>query len=106
MVMRGPANVDELLDLVDQAIFEMEDVLMCAGDEDYEDFEFSELTPVYEYLVKALKQLHADLTRGESGLGRGQDLEFMPLVEKWSRRIPFAGLLGQINSVYKSGFGE
>ncbi len=37
-------TLDEYLDLVDQAIFEIEEILMCAEDEgDPEDKEFSDI---------------------------------------------------------------
>jgi hypothetical protein len=63
--MTTPRTQDEYLDLVDQAILEIEDVLMCAGDEgDPEDSSFSDILPVYEHLSKELKQLHADVLAG------------------------------------------
>ncbi|MBI3777446.1 MAG: hypothetical protein HY274_00760 [Gammaproteobacteria bacterium] len=103
--MMTPRTQDEYLDLVDQAIFEIEDVLMCAGDEgDPDDSAFSDILPLYEKLSADLKQLHADILAGRQTIGRGEDLPFMPLVTKWKERIPFHDLLAAVNYTYKTGF--
>ncbi|MHB8536023.1 MAG: hypothetical protein ACYDBW_11345 [Sulfuricaulis sp.] len=62
---------DEYLDLVDQAIFEVEDVLMCAED-DPEDSAFSDILPVFERLSQELKKLHADVLQGRQVIGRAR----------------------------------
>ncbi len=103
--MTTPRTLDEFLDLVDQAIFEIEDVLMCAGDEgDPEDHEFSDVLPVYEHLSRELKKLHADVLQGKHSIGKGEDLPFMFLAAKWKERIPFYDLLTALNYTYKTGF--
>ena len=99
-----PRTRDEYLDLVDQAIFEIDEVLMCAADEgDPEDSEFSEMLPVFEQLSAELKRHHADILQGASALGAGKDLPFLPFVHKWKDRIPFHHLFAVLNAVYKQG---
>lgn len=103
--MMTPRTQDEYLDLVDQAIFEVEDVLMCAEDEgDPEDSAFSDILPVYEKLSSDLKKLHADILQGKHAIGQGEDLPFMSLVSAWRERIPFHELLAALNYTYKTGF--
>ena len=103
--MNTPRTQDEFLDLVDQAIFEFEDIRMCAEDEgDPEDQEFSDILPVYEHLSKELKQLHANVLQAKHAIGQGEDLPFMMLAAKWQERIPFYDLLTSINYSYKTGF--
>jgi len=102
MKIPRPESVDEYLDLVDQAIFEMEDVLACAEYED-DDIELSELTPLYEYLVKELKLLHAKLLSGNHGFGQGEALAFAEPVAKWGRRIPCLDILNILVRSYKEG---
>lgn len=103
--MTTPRSRDEYLDLVDQAIFEIEDILLCAQHEgDPEDYEFSSILPVYEQLSQELKKVHADVLQGAHVFGKGEDLPFMPLVRKWKDRIPFHDLLTILNSVHKTGF--
>ncbi|MDH3242825.1 MAG: hypothetical protein OEY27_04300 [Gammaproteobacteria bacterium] len=99
-----PRTRDEFLDLVDQLIFEIEEVVMCAGDEgDPEDSEFSDLLPVYELLSKDLKQLHADIMQGRHVFGENRDLPFMPLVNKWKARLPFHNLFATLNLANRQG---
>ncbi len=103
--MITPRTQNEYLDLVDQAIFEIEDVLMCAGDEgDPDDSAFSDVLPLYEKLSADLKKLHADILAGRRAVGRGEDLPFMPLVTKWKERIPFHDLLAAVNYTCNTGF--
>jgi hypothetical protein len=104
-IMHTPRTQDEYLDLVDQAIFEIEDVLMCAGDEgDPDDQQFSDILPVYEQLSRDIKKLHADIMQGRLAIGKGVDLPIMPLVTQWKERIPCYELLAALNYVYKTGF--
>ncbi len=99
-----PKTRDEFLDLVDQLIFEIEEVLMCAQDEgDPEDYEFSELLPVYEQLSGDLKKLHAEVMQGQHVFGEDRDLSFMPLANKWKERLPFYNLFATLNVVNRQG---
>ena len=100
----APRTRDEYLDLVDQLIFEIEEVLMCAEDEgDPEDYEFSDLLPVYEQLSAELKKLHAAVLQGRHAFGADRDLAFMPLVNNWKERIPFYNLFVTLNMLNKQG---
>jgi hypothetical protein len=99
-----PKTRDEFLDLVDQLIFEIEEVLMCAEDEgDPEDYEFSGLLPVYGQLSGDLKRLHAEVMQGKHVFGADRDLPFMPLVNKWKQHLPFYDLFAVLNTVNKQG---
>lgn len=99
-----PRTRDEFLDLVDQLIFEIEEVLMCAEDEgDPEDSEFSDLLPLYEQLLAGLKKLHAEVMQGKHVFGADQDLPFMALVNKRKERLPFQSLFATLNIVNKQG---
>ncbi|MDH5649631.1 MAG: hypothetical protein OEY67_08240 [Gammaproteobacteria bacterium] len=103
MQVYKPTTADEYLDLVDQAIFEMDDVLACA-DQEGEDIDLSELVPLYQYLVKELRKLHENLTTGQHSFGQGETLPFAELVAKWSMRIPCVDLLNHIIRIYREGF--
>lgn len=102
--MRPPRSKDEYLDLVDQAIFEIDELLMCAEDEGDGDLEFTELLPVYEQLADSLRILHADIQSGAHAFASQSDLEFMPLVREWKNRIPFSDLLEALNTFHRVGF--
>ncbi len=103
--MFEPKNLDDYLDLVDQAIYEADELVACAGDEGaYEDMELTELLPVYDALAKELKQLHAEIRSGRHHFADGKNLSFVPLVERWRARIPFADILAQLNESHMRGF--
>jgi hypothetical protein len=99
-----PRTQDEYLDLIDQAIFEIEDVLMCAEDEgDPEDSVFSDILPVYEKLSSDLKKLHADILQGKHVIGQARISPFMPLVSAW-KEDSILDLFAALNYTYKTGF--
>jgi len=39
-----------------------------------------------------------------SGVGKGEDLDFMPLFKKHERDIPFRELLRTINATHREGY--
>ncbi len=101
--MYKPKNKDEYLDLVDQAIFETDDLLMSAEEEGDED-DFGAFVPVYEQIRNGLRQLHADVLADRHTFANGADLPFMALAEKWKGRLPYYSLIEAINSAHKRGF--
>lgn len=104
MQVYNPKTPEEYMDLLDQAIFEIEDVLACAADEGGDDMELSEFIPIYEYLAKELKALHEELVSDSHKFGLGYDLSFNELLVKWGSRIPCNDVLFILNDVYKKGF--
>ncbi len=99
-----PVNIDEYLDLVDQAIYEADEILACAGDEgEIDAMEFTELLPVYEALAIELKKLYQAIKNGEHQFADGRNLAYMPLVDAWRHRIPFADILGVLNDTHMKG---
>ncbi len=99
-----PVNIDEYLDLVDQAIYEADEILACADDEDaFGAMDFTELLPVYEALAKELRKLHQAIKSGEHQFADGKNLAYMPLVDAWRTRIPFADILGILNNTHMKG---
>ena len=103
--MMHPKTVDDFLDLVDQAIYETDDVLMCAADEDDpEDSGITGILPVFEQLSRDLKSLHDAVRQGKRVFGQG-DLVFMPLVQMWKQRIPYHDLSLTLNDIHRQGLG-
>ncbi len=104
MIIAKPKTIDEYLDIVDQAIFEIDELLMCAEDEGEMDYQLTEMAHVYEHLAKILKDLHAYIKDGKHQFADGSDLAFMPIVKQARNAIPFADLLDLLNDVHRSGF--
>lgn len=105
MELTTPKTPDEYLDLVDQAIFEIEDLLSSAAHEGMDDgWEISEFIPLYEYLRKELGELHKGLTSGHHQFGTGERLPFANDVAKWQAKLPCADILRVIVNSYRDGF--
>jgi len=52
-----------------------------------------------------LRELHESMTSGKyEGVGKGDDLAFMPLFKKHERSIPFRELLCTINATHREGY--
>jgi len=99
-------NVDDYVELVNQALFEIEDLILCAEDEGEDDNEFSMMTPDLRVIETGLKALHAEILGGDYVIGRGEDLLFMPVVQKVRKRLPIVTLIDAINSAHKKGLAR
>jgi len=104
--MYKPKNVDDYVELINQALFEIEDLIMCADDEGDGDTEFSTMMPDLRVIEAGLKALHAEILGGDYVIGRGEDLPFMPVVQKVRKRLPIVTLIDAINSAHKKGFAR
>jgi len=80
-----PRNVDDYVELINQALFEIEDLILCAEDEGEADAEFSAVMPDLRVIEAGLKALHAEILGGDYIIGRGEDLPFMPVVQRCAR---------------------
>ncbi len=101
---KPPLTVAEYLDLVDQAIYEVGELIRCAEDEaDPDEYEFTPQLPQFGELERGLKQLHAEAAAGTHVFANGADLPFMPLVRKLGDRLPFRTLIETINAAHKTG---
>ncbi|MHB1566613.1 MAG: hypothetical protein ACYCXG_07855 [Acidiferrobacter sp.] len=100
--MHTPTNQDEFLDLLDQAIFEVRDMLSAIETEG-EEFDLGPYTGVFESFEKILMTLHDDIRSGRHRFGEG-DLAYADLLERYRARIPFADVLETLNSVQRQGF--
>ena len=99
-------NVDDYVELINQALFEIEDLILCAEDEGEDDNEFSMMKPDLRVIEAGLKALHAEILGGDYVIGRGEDLLFMPVVQKVRKRLPIVTLIDAINSAHKKGFAR
>lgn len=100
--MKRPANLNELTDLVHEAVYEVDELRACL---EHDDDEASTYTPYLDTLDGMLRELHESLTAGKyNGPGTGEDLPFMPLFKKHERNIPFRELLRTINATHREGY--
>ena len=99
MLLRRAENVEEYIDWVKNARFEVRDLKECVM------FEAEEMPrfPVYlEPLEQSINKLYQDMCDGVYHFGR-EDLPYMDLVPQFGDIIPFHLLLKQINETHRKG---
>lgn len=100
--MKRVHNLEELVDLVHEAVYEIDELRACL---EHDDDEASTYMPYLDTLDKMLRDLHELMMSGRyAGAGQGEDLSFMPLFKKHERDIPFRDLLRIINATHREGF--
>lgn len=99
--MHQPKTMDELIDLVHQAVYEVDELRACIEDEPEE---MERYMPFIDQLDVQLRKLFDDMTTRRYACPAQTDLDFMPLVQKWGRDIPFKPLLLAINQAHRNGF--
>ncbi|NWG86084.1 MAG: hypothetical protein HXY26_00985 [Hydrogenophilaceae bacterium] len=98
--MKRPKTVDEYVDLVHQAVYEVDEFRTSM---DYEPENAEMFGPFLEQLDAMVRQVYNDMVAGTYQWGMGEDLPYMPLVVKFGRLIPFQRLLVLINDTHKNG---
>ena len=100
--MKKAKNLNELIDLVHEAVYEVDELRACL---EHDDEEASTYTPYLDSLDSMLRALHESMVSGRyGGVGKGEDLAFMPLFKKHERSIPFRELLRMINATHREGY--
>lgn len=93
-------STEEYVDLVQQAIFEVEELFMAA------EFDMESMGTTASFVVgleKMLKDMYAAMKDG-SYYFENKDLPFMPFVEKYDERsLPFKFMLRRINETHRYG---
>ena len=95
--MHKPSNWDEYLDLVHQAVDEI-DEMRARIDEDAELY-----AQFIEPLDAFLRELFEDMISGRYQFPSDTDLPYMAVVKRFGRAIPFRLLLETINLTHRSG---
>jgi len=95
-----PKTVEEYVDLVDRAIFEIEELRMAA---EYDMESMGDAMGFVNDLERQVRALRLSLSNGTHRFGR-EDLPFMALVEKQSDHVlPFKYLFQIINETHRDG---
>ena len=100
--MKKAKNLNELIDLVHEAVYEVDELRACL---EHDDDEASTYMPYLDTLDKMLRDLHESMLSGKyQGVGGGDDLPFMTLFKQHERNIPFRELLRTINATHREGY--
>jgi hypothetical protein len=100
MMDSAPKTREALLDLIDQALFELDELKASVEFDEIE--EFAPHMTTYDALTQELLKLQAEVKAG-GAVGGGKDHAFMALAQDRERVIPFHRLLKDINEAYKAG---
>jgi len=98
--LRRAKSVEEYVDWVKQAMFEVEDLRDCLLYEAEE--ELTRFPDFLEPLASGIKKGYDDMRAGQYVYGR-EDLPFMDLAYEHADEIPFHILLKQINETHRRG---
>jgi len=100
--MKKAQNLNQLIDLVHEAVYEVDELRACL---EHDDDEASAYTPFLDDLDRMLRELHESMVSGNyAGVGKGEDLAFIPLFKRHERSIPFRELLRTINATHREGY--
>jgi len=99
MSLRRAKSVDEYVEWVCQAVFEIGDLRDCL---EYELEDLSRFPAFLDPLEEGIKGIYQSMQDGTYVFGR-VDLPFMDLAGRYSEEIPFHTLLKQINETHRRG---
>lgn len=99
--MKRPKTADEYVDLMHQAVYEV-DELRSIMDEESE--EFTPFRPYIDLLDRQLRKMYDDMLTGTYRFDpNGPELPFMEVVRKLGPRLPFGNLLKVIDATHRLG---
>jgi len=100
--MKGqPKTIDEYIDLMHQAVYEVDELRVIIGDE--ED-RYAAIIPVVDALDQQLRKMYDDILSGRYQFDpNGPDLPCMALADKLGKHMPFKPLLKIINHTHRFG---
>jgi hypothetical protein len=99
MTLRRARSVDEYVEWVRQAVFEVGDLRECL---EYELEDLSRFPAFLDPLEESVKAIYQSMKDGTYHFGR-EDLPYMDLLSRYSEEIPFVSLLKQINETHRKG---
>lgn len=99
MSLRRARTVDEYVEWVRQAVFEVDDLRACL---EFETEDVRQFPDFLDPLDEGIKGLHQAMLDGTYAFGR-EDLPFMDLAAQFAEEIPFHTLLKQINETHRRG---
>jgi len=98
MSLRRARSIDEYVEWVRHAVFEVGDLRECL---EFELEDLSRFPAFLDPLQEGIEDLYR--TMQDETYGFGTDLPFMDLAERYADEIPFHTLLKQINETHHKG---
>ncbi len=98
--MKRPKTYDEYVDLVHQAVYEVDE--MRAGIE-YDPENMERWSPLLDHLDGVLRKMYTEMVDDTYDFPTGQDLAYMQAINRWGPSFPFKQLLVIVNDTHKNG---
>ncbi len=98
--MRRPKTRQEYIELVEQALFEVDDLRAAA---EWDDDEENALLSLASTLASHLIHLREQLVNHTDRSGNGEELPLLAVARHHAQQIPFKGLLDTISQTYRLG---
>ncbi len=95
---------EEYVQLLEQTVFEVDELMRCAQEEGDVDLELTGQAPLLREIRAGLVKLAQDLSSGEHEFGKGKELAFMEQVRA-VKYLPFRPMFDALNNTYRKGFG-
>lgn len=99
MSLRRARGVDEYVEWIRQAVFEVADLRDCL---EYDAEDMAKLPAFLDPLEDGINAVLMSMQDGTYAFGR-EDLPFMDLAGRYADEIPFHTLLKQINETHRRG---
>ncbi len=97
--MRRARTVNEYVEWIRQALFEVQDLRECL---EYEMEDLQRFPEFLEPLQQSVRDLYTSMEQGTYAYGR-EDLPFIAILRKHADQIPFGTLLESINETHRKG---
>ena len=99
--MKRPKTADEYIDLMHQAVYEVDELSSIM---DEESDEFAPFRPYINLLDSQLRKMYDDMLSGAYRFDpNGAELPFMDVVRRLGQRLPFGSLLKVIDETHRLG---
>jgi len=101
MMIKKPKTVDEYIDLVHQAVYEVDELRAMVEDDDNMK---GTILPWVDAMDNELRGMYASMVDGSYQFDpNGANLPFMEIVKRFGSSIPFKPLLSMINDTHRLG---
>jgi hypothetical protein len=99
--MKRPKTADEYIDLMHQAVYEVDEICSIM---DEESDDFAPFRPYIKLLDTQLRKMYDDMLSGAYKFDpNGPELPFMEVVRRLGPRLPFSSLLKVIDETHRFG---
>jgi hypothetical protein len=101
--MKAPKTYDEYVDLVHQAVYEVDEMRASI---DYDPENAERWSGMLDQLDGVLRKLYDDMISDKYEFPTDKDLMYMQHLNRWGKEIPFKQLLVVINQAHKNGLSR